>query len=153
MVRTAARIQARSPMNARLVPSNRRATHSGSISYDRIIAPYGRAQAAANRPPAAPPRFKSLCHNRQAQNAPVNPLDSALAKRCHSQVLKVLQNPHLRKNRGWVGILLTTFPKRNSANARTQGRSSLSGFIVTSLLHCFVASLFSRLADSGSAGR
>ena len=95
-----------------------------------LIRPHHRAfrirQRRANRPSAPPPQSKNSRRNHHPQNTPVTPSDSALVNHCHSEGLKTQQIQHLRKKWGWVGTLLTKFPKRNRIPALTS-----SGPIVT----------------------
>src|ERR1043166_9056500 len=71
-----------------------------------------------SRPPVAPNHFASFRRDSSLRpHASVTSLPSALTNLYHSQELKIEQNQHLRKNRGWVSVPLTSFPKRNWSSA------------------------------------
>src|ERR1700723_2627963 len=127
----------KSPMNARLVASPRRSTHSGSIAYVRINAPPHLAIAIENPPPAPPRQLKSSRHDLASKNALVTPLSSALAQVQIPQNLKSSRINTYAKTGCSSVLLLTAFPKRSDEPAPPSPPlqvRSLHHYFFTSLL-------------------
>jgi hypothetical protein len=132
-------------MNARPVNVSLRSNLSGSISYVRSASRFELGNATANRTQGALRHLRNSRHTRASQNAPVNPLASALTD---LRILKDL-NPNrintYAKTGGGSVILLTTSPKRNHAFLRREAAvwhpKDRSSFPVLSLRRYFIASL------------
>ncbi len=138
-------------MNARLAALPRRSNHLESIPCNRPL----RGHAPANRrkfPPAHPltvldpNRTESALSRITTPSHPRRPPTTSRQKRATSALLTLIEShpctmspsklfriTSLRKNRGGEVITLTTFPKWNRA------------LQVLSLLHYFIASLFSEI--------